>query len=152
MAKGPQRTLKIEIRIEGARETIAAFNRLPKEANKALRERSMALANTIATKVRVTAYLDSKQSALMAPTVKAVLDRLPSIVAGGTKRVGRNRRPAYKILFGSEFGSNLPQFRPHLGKGSYWFYRTVYDSQREIADAWNKAADDIQRDFTKDGG
>ena len=149
MAKGPQRTLKLEIRISGARETLAAFNRLPKVANAALRERSWELAQTLADQVAVVAYADSPQSALMAPTVKARKDRLPVIEAGGAKRVGRNKRPAYKILFGSEFGSNLPQFRAHLGKGSYWFYSTVYAAQPTIAAAWARAADDIQRDFMK---
>lgn len=150
MAARPK-SLKLTIHITGARETLAAFNRLPKEANAALRKRSMELATTLATKVRSAAVSDSPQSALMAPTIKARLDRLPVIEAGGAKKVARNKRPAYKILFGSEFGSHLPQFRPHLGRGSYWFYRTVYDSQAEIAAAWSKAADDIQRDFTKDG-
>lgn len=149
----PARNLKVKIHIEGATETLKAFNRLPKTASAALRARSFALAETLAAKVRDAAVSDSKQSALMAPTIKARLDRLPILQAGGSKRLARIKRPAYVILFGSEFGARyIPQFRPHLGRGSYWFYKTVYASQGEIADAWSAAADDILRDVRKDGG
>lgn len=139
-----KKALTVNVRIEGARETIAAFNRLPKEASDALRDRSLELAEALAAKASGYARQDSKQSALMAATVKARRDRVPVVVAGGAKRVGRNRVPAYAILFGSEFGSSrLRQYRHHLGRGSYWFFATVEKEQAEISAAWNKAADEI---------
>lgn len=162
-----KQTLKIEVRIEGARETLDAFNRLEKSANAALRERSMALAEKLAGKVQAAGRASGKQAAAVAATVKARRDRIPVIEAGGSKRVTTSKVPASDIVFGSEFGGNRRtgwyganrfapsagrQFRPHLGRGSYWFYETVYDSQAEIADAWSAAADDIQRDLLKDGG
>ena len=107
--------LTVNMPIEGARETLRAFRKLPKEASQELRERSLKLSETLANRARQAARSDSPQAALMAPTIKARRDRLPSIQVGGSKRVGRNRKPAYKILFGSEFGSNtLRQSRlPH---------------------------------------
>jgi hypothetical protein len=142
--------LTVRVRIEGARETLAAFNRLPKEASKSLRERTLELAQVLATRAQASARSDSRQSALMASTVKARRDRVPSVVAGGSKRVGRNRVPAFKILFGSEFGSNrLPQFRPHLHQEGYWFFPTVEENQAEIAAAWRDVADEVIRDFTR---
>ena len=150
-------SLTITLHIDGARETLAAFRRLPKEASKSLRERTLLLSETLARKVADAARQDSSQSWLLAATVKARKDRVPSIQAGGTKPVGRQRRRsrgqgptrAYMLLFGSEFGANLPQFRPHLGRGSYWFFRTVEQNESHIADAWTKVADDVLREFRR---
>lgn len=141
--------LTIKLRIDGARQTLKAFKDLPKEANDSLRKRSQELAQSLATRVQSAARSDSPQSALIAPTVKARRDRVPVIAAGGNKKVGRNKKPAHKVMFGSEFGSNrLRQFRPHRGSASYWFFKTVEENQTEIADAWRKVADDIEREFS----
>jgi hypothetical protein len=145
--------LTVSVRIDGVRETLQAFRSLPKAANDSLRKRSMELAQTLADRVAAAGRADSRQSALVAPTVRARRDRVPVIVAGGPKRVGRNRKPAHKILFGAEFGAKtLPQFRPHLGRGSYWFFRTVEENQAETARAWDQVADDILRAYTRGGG
>jgi hypothetical protein len=144
--------LAITVRIEGGRETLAAFRRLPREASTALRERSLELAKALAGRVQSSATGDSPQSALMATTVKAKRDRIPVIEAGGTTRVGSSRVPAYKVLFGSEFGARtLPQYRPHVGRGSYWMFRTVEDNEAMIAAGWLRAADDIVRAFGEGG-
>lgn len=148
MAQG----LTLTVKIEGVRETLAAFRSLPRDASNALRERSMELAQVLAERVASAAEADSPQSALMAPTVKARRDRVPVIEAGGTKPVGSASAPAYKILFGSEFGARtLPQYRPHVGRGSYWLFKTAFENQDEIETAWNHLADDIQRAFGEGG-
>ncbi len=145
-------TLAITVTVTGARETLAAFRRLPKDASKALRERSLELATTLASRVASAARGDSPQSALMAATVKPRRDRVPVIEAGGSTAVGRHGTPANKILFGSEFGARrLPQFRPHLGKGSYWMFKTVEANESELAAGWLKAADDILHAFESEG-
>lgn len=147
-----QTGLTINVKITGARETLAAFRRLPKDASKALRERSLELAQALAGRVASAARADSPQSALMAATVKPRRDRVPVIEAGGTSRVGSNRVPAYKVLFGSEFGARvLPQYRPHQGRGSYWMFRTVEANEATLEAGWQKAAADIQRAFESDG-
>ena len=140
--------LTVSIRISGARETLAAFRRLPKQASDDLRRRTLELSAALAGRIASAARADNIQTALMAPTVKAVRDRVPAITAGGTSLVGRNRKPAYKIILGSEFGSTvLKQYRPHLGSGSYWMYRTVQENESEIGSAWDQVAKDIQRSF-----
>lgn len=144
--------LVVTLRIEGARETLRAFKSLPKEADAALRDASQRIAQTLAGRIKTAARSEGRQAALLASTVKARRDRLPAVVAGGVKRVGRNRKPAYKLLFGSEFGSNrLKQFKPHLGRGSYWFFRTVEDGQSDLSRQWSKAADEVARAFVRDG-
>lgn len=147
-----KRALTVNVRIEGVKETIAAFRKLPKDASKELREKSLDLSTLIANRARVAGMSDSPQSALMAPTVKPLKDRLPAVVVGGSSRVGRNRVPAYKVLFGAEFGASLPQFRPHQGRNGYWFFPSVEANEAAISRAWLKAADDTIRKFTAGGG
>jgi hypothetical protein len=138
----------VTLRLEGAAEVLRAFRQLPKDANNELRAASLALAQTLAPKVATAGRSEGAQAALLAKTVRAQRDRVPVIVVGGTRRLGSNRKPAFKMLFGSEFGANFyRQFKPHLGSGSYWIFRTVDDNQPLISKEWNKAADNVIRKF-----
>lgn len=160
----PKRTLTVNMSIEGLRETLAAFRQLPKDASAELRTRSLELSEMLATKGRAAARADGKQSALLATTIKARKDRVPSVAAGGTARVGRFHVPAYAVLFGSEFGMNRRsgwyarpqyagstgrQYRRHRGRQGYWFFPLVEENSREISKAWTKAADETIRKFAK---
>lgn len=147
-------SVTVKVTISGLRETLRAFQELPADASKRLREESLKLAEELAVKARAEGMADAApQSPLVAATVKAVRDRVPAIQAGGTKRLGRNRAPAYKLLFGSLFGSNFyRQFhRPHGGQDAYWFFPVVERNAGTISAAWNRAADEIVRDFSEGG-
>lgn len=147
MAK-PQKDITVRVRISGLRETIAALSRLPKEANDEIRATALELAKDMATAAAAAGRAEGRQAALVAVTVKANRDRVPVVNAGGTRRLGRNKEPAYKLLFGSEFGATYyRQYRPHLGAGSYWFFQTVDEKQAEISAAWLAAADEIIERF-----
>lgn len=146
-------TLTLNIRIDGARETLKALNRLPKEANKAVRDESRKLAQTLATRVKAAAVADrSPQSKLLARTVRTGLDRVPVIVAGGNRRLGRRRVPAWRLLFGAEFGSDQhPQFHhAHSGRKGYWFFPVAEREAPTIAKAWREVADRIVRAYGGD--
>lgn len=139
----PKTALTVTVRITGLRETIRAFKNLPDDATKELRAASLSIAGVVAVEAKQAAQTNA-QSALMAPTVKAVRDRVPAVEAGGTRRVGSNRVPAFKVLFGSEFGSKaLKQFRPFTD--TYWFFGTVENNRAFIDREWNEAADEILR-------
>ncbi len=143
-----KRAITVGVRIDGVRETLKAFNDLPKEANDALRKRSMELAESLARKVQADAKAEGRQAKILAPTVTVKRDRVPVIAAGGPKRIGSRKKPAWKLLFGSVFGSNrLKQYHPHAGRQGYWFFPTVEKNQSEIAAAWRKVADDIVDSF-----
>lgn len=153
MARRP--ALRVGVRIDGARETLKAFNDLPKEANKQLKEKSNELSRSLVQTIRQAAQSDeSPQAALFAKTVRAKKDRVPAIVAGGERRVGRNRVPAWQVLFGGEFGSDrFPQFKKsHRGPEGGPIFQTVDREQAAISDAWNEAADAILSTFTRGGG
>lgn len=147
-----KKELLVTIKIEGIRETLAALNKLPRDAANELRTKATEISQKLSAAAREAATAEGRQAGIVAATVKARRDRVPTVVAGGPKRIGRNRQPAYKLLFGSEFGATrYEQYKPHLGRGSYWFFRTVEDNEVEIAQEWLDAADEIIRKFSGGG-
>lgn len=147
------KTLTISVQASGVRETLRAFNGLPKEASASLREAAQDLARLLARDAQAAGQAEGKQAALVAGTVKAGRDRVPVVTAGGTKRLGRRRAPAWKLLFGAEFGSNrFTQFpHAHTGTQGIWFFPTIEQNSGPIAKRWQQAADEILTVFTKGG-
>lgn len=147
--------LVMRVRITGVHETLDAFRKLPKEANAELRERSLRLAGVLAEAAKANARVDeSPQAQSLIPTVKARRDRVPVIVAGGARRVGRRRRPAWALLFGAEFGSNrFKQFgKRHQGRYGTWLFRAADENEALIDREWNAAADALARKWSSGGG
>jgi hypothetical protein len=137
-----KRTITVTIRITNLRPTLKKFAALPKDADKEMRAASLSIAGVLAVDIRSAARANA-QSALMVPTIRAQRDRVPTVVGGGTRRVGSNRVPAYKVLFGAEFGSHaLKQFRPFDGTG-YFFFPTVEAKRGYIDTEFNEAADEV---------
>lgn len=154
MAK-PRKSLTMTVRIEGVKETLAKFRQLPKDASDEIRERSMRLAEVLAVKAQAAARSDvSPQAKLVASTIRPRRDRVPVIVAGGSKRVGRRRSPAWGVLFGAEFGANqYPQFgKPHQGREGSFLFPVVEENSELVEREWNAAADDVIARFTAGGG
>lgn len=138
--------ITVRVKIDGARETLAAFRQLPKDASNELRDANQKISEVLAAKIRAAAESSSGQSALVAPGIKARRDRLPTVEAGGKRKVGRNRKPMDKILFGANFGATyLKQFRRHRGAGDddYWFFSTVEANEPQIVADWERAADRV---------
>lgn len=153
-----KRALTVNVRIDGVREILKAFNRMPKDATNALRDASKTIAEKVARKARSAGQGLDAQSAAVASTVKVARDRVPAVQAGGAKRVTSSRVPAYSLLFGSEFGadgrfgwyakskygeSTGRQFSPHQGQQGRWFFPTVEAEQATIAREWGQAVDEI---------
>jgi hypothetical protein len=153
-------TLTVTLRVSGVRQTLKAFNELPADANAELRERSLRIAEVIADRASSAARAFSAQTALVAPTVRARRDRVPTVIAGGARRVGRHGSPASAVLFAGEFGQNARsgwfaapryagstgrQWQPHLGQHSYWFIRTAEESQGYIEREWYAGVDEVLR-------
>lgn len=141
-----KRTITVTVRITNLRPTLAAFRDLPKDADREMRAASLSIAGFVAVELKMAAR-GNGQSALMVPTIRAVKDRVPTVQAGGLRRVGRNRVPAYKVLFGSEFGSHsLKQYRA-FNAGGYWFFVTVDENRGYIDREYNEAADEVLRNW-----
>lgn len=159
MASG---NLTMRVNIRGLRETIRAFGDLPKDASQELRTGSMKLAQSLAPKAAAAARSEGSQAAAVASTVKARRDRVPVVIAGGAKRVTKNRARAGDLVAGSEFGIHARsrfgwyaagryshsagrQYKPHQGAFSYWFFRAFEAAQPEIEREWLDMADAIIR-------
>lgn len=145
-----KKSFSVSVEVSGMRETLAAFKALPKDASDALRDASKELAESLVTSIKQAAgRARQPQATILGATVKVRRDRVPVIIVGGTKRIGRNKVPAWRILFGGEFGSNrYRQFHQrHTGTEGTWFFPTVERDKAQIADAWDKAADEIVTRF-----
>lgn len=158
--------LTAHVSTSGVRQVLRAFSRLPKEASEQIRDTSLRLSQDLADDVAHAARARGSQAALMAPTVKAVRDRVPAITAGGATRVGRHHASAWRLLFASEFGMNRKsgwyaaaqyrastgrQYDPHVGRHSYWFFKEVERHEGDIERAWGRSADAIIRSFRRGG-
>ncbi|QRP48008.1 hypothetical protein [Amycolatopsis sp. FDAARGOS 1241] len=158
-----KKSLTVKVHIDGVREVLRALSVLPKDAQNALRDHSLALARKLALKGAVDLSLNGgPQGPLLATTVKAVRDRVPVVQAGGTRRLGRHAAPAYGMLFGSIFGMNGRsgwysasryagsagrQYRPHQGRDAYAFFPIIEGSAETISREWHAAVDDVVRKF-----
>lgn len=102
--------MKVGIKLEGSKETLRAIGKLPKEANAEIRATSKEIAEVVAREAAAEAK-SNKQSALVAPSIKAKSDRVPYVYAGGKTRAKpssarrRKTKPTMgDIFFGAEFG------------------------------------------------
>lgn len=145
-----KKSFTIAVQVTGMRESLAALRALGAEADAAIRARSGELATSLKGSIeRAAKGARSPQARLVVTTLKIKRDRLPVLEVGGTKRLGRNKAPAYTLLFGAELGSNQhKQFHQrHTGRVGTWFFPTVEREQAEIVAAWERAADDVISSF-----
>jgi hypothetical protein len=145
--------LTFRVSIEGANEVLRASDKLPKDADTELREQAFDIAKVLADRIKAAGRRHSRQAGRAASTVKEVKGRWPIVQASNTGR-------AKGLLFGSEFGmtrksgwygkrryfdSRGSQFGPHLGGGSYWFFKTADGMQPYVAEQWREVADNVVR-------
>lgn len=145
--------LTFKVSIEGANEVLRAFDKLPKDADTELREQAFDIAKVLADRIKAAGRARGRQAGRAASTVKEVRGRWPIVQASNTGR-------AKGLLFGSEFGmtkhtgwyskgryrdSTGYQFGPHLGGGSYWFFKTATEMQPYVAEQWREVADNVVR-------
>lgn len=153
MAVQRGQSLTFGLEVDGVREILDAFSRLPKDANAELREAAGAIAEQVKTRVQAAGVAEGRQAARLAGTVTVRRDRVPAVQVGGTARIFRGRkdgsgREAFRVLFGSEFGSNKGHgFRPHRGQRGYWIFPAIERDQAHIDDAWLAAVDRIVEDW-----
>lgn len=146
-------TRSLRVRVTGLDEVLRALRDLPAGARRELRTSSRELSTRLARFARAAGKADSRQSARAASTVRSIGGGFTPVVTAGP----------HPLLFGSEFGSNarwgwysrpryrgspLRQFRPHLGGGSYWFFKTLDEHGADIDSAWQQCADAIIRSWS----
>lgn len=106
---------------------MAALKSVDKElrvnTNRRLREAAGAASSGLVPLLRAAgARAQTPQAAIVAQTVRVRSDRLPAVQLGGSRRVGRRKTPAGRLVWGSEGGGR--NFAAPSG-GSYWIAPTV---------------------------
>jgi hypothetical protein len=155
--------ISVSLKIDGARETLAAFSKLGKDANKALREANKEISRDQEGKLQAAARGSDAQSAAVAPSIKAKSDRVP-VVEGGGRRLathqrrrssGQRKTQAGDLLFGANFGATyLPQFRKHNGGAGgedYFFFKTIDANESAIVQQWEDARDRLLTEWGSGG-
>ena len=92
-------------------------------ANKRLRAAAGDCARGLIPELQASAARSATpQARLVASTAKVSSDRVPVLVVGGSRRVGRNKTPAGRLAWGSERGGR--NFAASPG-GNYWIAPAV---------------------------
>jgi hypothetical protein len=128
---------RLDVDVRGLREVQRALARLPREAEREVKDGSERLARRMANVIRAAGRGSDRQSARASRTVRVARSVFPRIVAG-----------PHPFLFGSEFGikrrlgwyrkgrywrSEARQYRPRIGGNpGYWFFPTYRAQQPEI--------------------
>lgn len=133
-------------KIAGLNEFLRDMRTAPRELQNELRGRAQAIAEPIAEEARRNAR--TPQERLVAPSIRAVRDRLPVIKAGGGKvlasRTPRRRQPrAGDVYFGADFGaSKLSQF-PRKSKTGRLVFKAVKGNRKQIAKQYLDAVEKV---------
>lgn len=145
--------ISVRVSAPGINDVLRKFREMPDNARDELRSEAQKLAEKLASDIRNDGRADAApQSAIVSSTVNVVEGGLlPTIEVGGQQRIGRRGTPAYKLLFGSVFGSDAyRQFhRHHNGRDGYWVFPTVDRNGAEIVKAWNQAAENVAQKFAE---
>lgn len=120
--------MKTNVKIEGLNETLRAFNKYGKDANRELRQAAGQHVDRIVGMLNTAAANAGKGAGLSAGSVKRKSDRVPALTAGGSRKVrsSTGKVTAGDVFFGFEFGGGArpttQQFPPWLGRTGYWFW------------------------------
>jgi hypothetical protein len=152
--------MKVEVQVEGLKETLKAFNKYGKDANKELRQAAGVEADRMVAALQVAGAMAGAQAELTATSVKRRSDRVPVIVAGGSRRIRPRTRSKRKVsagdvFFGAEFGGGrrptTRQFPPWQGRTGYWFWPTVRRHLPELRRRYIATLDDLARKWAAGG-
>lgn len=137
----------------------AAFKTLSKEANTSLKDEVQSISRWTAQGMVYASYSAPMpaQAAVVAKTVRAGRDRMPTVTIGGGRSRTSRGTEAGVLLFGSEFGSNpkvggfpnggrrFPYRSAKEGRGNrgYWIFPALKGMQPEITHRWKTAVDRV---------
>lgn len=151
----PQKLMDVKSGVSSKddREVQLRLSRLPRQAREELEKANNKLSRRLANRVRRAAKRDGarhpKQAAIIPIGVRN--GPTPGVWAGGNQLVGRRRKPAWKLIYGAEFGARvLRQYRAWSGAGTgsgYWFFPTLRKAGPQMRQLWNEAADKVTRKF-----
>jgi hypothetical protein len=141
------------VEIVGLRECLKAFDEYGKEANREVRKAAQEIVRATATEVKERASGLEPMQRLASESVRAKSDRVPTIVGGGVKRMGKRKNSAGEFWFGAEFGGGgrptTQMFRPHLGRVGYFFWPTIRKRSDDDLRLYVKALNELARRWSE---
>jgi len=153
------RSMNVQLRIDDKdlKDFLRVMNSMGKEANTELKKEVLKISEMTATTLRFSA--SSKRQKIIANTIKARYDRLPTISIGGSKKItgySRNGGTVGDMLYGVEFGARKGYLRnggrsfptrsnptPSGGNNGWWIFPTLRKVQPEIRRRWYQAVDEL---------
>ena len=139
------------VTIVGDRRVVRAFDRLPRQADRELRDGSERLARQMANRIRASGRSFSRQAAAASRTVRVGRGRFPRIVAGPEIRLmgsefGARRR--FGWFAAARYRGGFGQFPARrAGNPGSWFWPTYRAEQPAIRVAHQQMAAAIVREF-----
>lgn len=152
--------MKVTVEVTGLKETLRAFNKYGKDANRELRAAAAVEADRMVAALNLAGAGAGAQAELTASSVKRRSDRVPVIVAGGSRRIRPKTRSSRKVsagdvFFGAEFGGGrtprTQQFPPWMGRTGYWFWPTVRRGLPEMRRRYIAALDELAAKWAAGG-
>ncbi len=149
--------MKVQVKVEGLDETLRAFNKYGKDANRELRQAAGGHVDRIVGMLNTAAANAGKGAGLSAGSVKRKSDRVPALTAGGSRKVksSTGKVTAGDVFFGYEFGGGrrptTQQFPPWLGRTGYWFWPLLRREMPALRRAYLKTLDELAAKWAAGG-
>jgi hypothetical protein len=149
--------VKVQVQVEGLNETLRAFNKYGKDANRELRQAAGQHVDRIVEMLNTAAANAGKGAALSAGSVKRKSDRVPALTAGGSRKVrsSTGKVTAGDVFFGFEFGGGArpttQQFPPWLGRTGYWFWPLLRREMPALRRAYLQTLDELAAKWAAGG-
>lgn len=139
--------------IKGLRTTRRKLKEMPDEARSELTIQSNRIAVVVGDEARSRFTALGRQGPLVGASLKTASGTTPTIKVGGSARVGASRKPVYKLLYGTEFGSNkYRQFHAlHTGTTGRALWPTIRQRGPYMVKQWTKALDKVTKKFGEGG-
>ena len=169
MAEG-RSTITVRPDLKDYRALLKALNAMDKEAQYELKNDVTSISGWTAGEIKQAAFAFSpmpRQAAVVANTVRAARDRVPTVYVGGTKGRASGGANAGQLLFGNEFGGNRNAFgtlsafpnggfkfpprtaREGRGNTGYWIFPTLKALQPEIKKRWFTAINKVMDNWAR---
>lgn len=155
---------KMDIDAE-VRALLKDISAMDKEAQGRLKDDVKIISGWVATEIKQAATKAPMpaQAARVANTVRAVKDRVPYVVVGGTAQKFSGGGRSGVVLFGSEFGASptssngafpnggrrFPYRSGQGGTQGYWIFPTLKRLQPQITKAWHNRVDHVLSNWKK---
>ena len=164
--------------VDGLKETLRAFSRLDKDAQKAARDEVQKVANLLARELAAAGRATGDaRNAHVASSIRGTRERSPVVKVGSAQRMAVRRRGqgprASDLMFGMEFGSTstasrggdnatvrggrpgwrfperTPRARGGRGNQGYWIMPRLREQQPRVVTLWANALEKAARDWGK---